>query len=73
LHEVDFVDADLSMALFDNCDLQGAIFENSLLEKTDFLTAKNYSINPEINRIRKAKFSIPEVVGLLSKYDIIIK
>ncbi|MFC2186085.1 pentapeptide repeat-containing protein [Fulvivirgaceae bacterium LMO-SS25] len=73
LHEVDFAEADLSMAVFDNCDLQGAIFENTILEKVDFRTAKNYSINPELNRIRKAKFSIPEVVGLLNKYDITIQ
>lgn len=73
LHEVDFVEADLTMAIFDHCDLQGALFERSILEKADFRTAKNYRIDPEINRIKKAKFSIPEVVGLLNKYDITIQ
>ncbi len=73
LHEVDFVEADLTSAIFDNCDLQGAIFENSVLEKADFRSAKNYRIDPERNRMRKAKFAIPEAVGLLSRYDIIIE
>ncbi len=30
----------------------------------------NYSINPEMNKIKKAKFSMPGVIGLLDKYDI---
>jgi len=53
--------------------LAGSIFDNSVLEKTDFTTASNYSIDPEINRIKKAKFSLPAVVGLLNKYDIVIE
>jgi hypothetical protein len=36
-------------------------------------TSFNYSINPELNRIKKAKFSMPAVVGLLDKYDIEIE
>jgi len=50
--------------------LAGAIFENTILEKADFRTSLNYSIDPENNRIRKAKFSILEISGLLDKYDI---
>jgi fluoroquinolone resistance protein len=44
-----------------------------LLEKADFRTAYNYSIDPEKNRIKKAKFSIFGVTGLLDKYDIEIE
>jgi hypothetical protein len=43
------------------------------LERTDFRTSYNYSIDPEINRISKAKFSINGVVGLLGKYNIEIE
>jgi fluoroquinolone resistance protein len=43
------------------------------LEKADLRTAYNYSIDPSINKIKKAKFSLPGVVGLLSKYDIEIE
>ena len=70
LHEVDFTDADLSDAVFDNCDLSRAVFENTNLEKADFRSAYNYSIDPERNRVKKAKFSLQGAVGLLDKYDI---
>ena len=63
IREVDFTDADL-------CDLTKSKFENTNLEKADLRTASNYSINPEINKIKKAKFSVPGVIGLLDKYDI---
>lgn len=70
LQETDFSECDLTGSVFDNCDLIRARFDNTILEKVDFRTSYNYSINPEINRIKKARFSLPEVVGLLDKYDI---
>jgi uncharacterized protein YjbI with pentapeptide repeats len=73
LHEVDFTESDLSNAVFDNCDLAGATFDNTILEKADLRTARNYSIDPEANRIKKAKFSTMGIVGLLDKYDIEIE
>jgi uncharacterized protein YjbI with pentapeptide repeats len=73
LKEVDFTEADLSGSLFDNCDLGNALFENTLLERADFRTSFNYSINPETNKIRKAKFSMTGVIGLLDKYNIDIE
>jgi fluoroquinolone resistance protein len=73
LDEVDFTECDLTSAVFDNCDLTGAIFEYTILEKADFRTASNYSIDPELNRIKKAKFSQPGLAGLLDKYDIEIE
>ena len=73
LQEVDFVEVDLTSALFQNCDLSGAVFERTLLEKADFRTSYNYTLDPEANRIRKAKFSSKEVLGLLDKFDIDIE
>jgi fluoroquinolone resistance protein len=73
LHEADFTECDLSNSVFDNCDLTGTRFENSILEKTDFRTAYNYSIDPEINRVKKARFSHLGIAGLLDKYDIEIE
>lgn len=70
LQEVDFTESDMINSLFDNCDLALSIFENTIIEKADFRTSFNYSIDPEMNRIKKARFSIPRVVGLLHKYDI---
>ena len=70
LDEVDFTDCDLSNSVFDNCDLTRAVFSNTKLVKADLRTSYNYSIDPEINRIKKAKFSLLGLSGLLEKYDI---
>lgn len=70
LHEVDFTESDCSNAIFDHCDFIGAKFEKTNLEKADLITSFNYSIDPENNRIKKAKFSIEGIAGLLDKYDI---
>jgi len=73
LQEVDFAEADLTSAVFDHCDLSGALFERTILEKADFSTAFNYTLDPETNRIKKAKFSQDGLAGLLAKYDILIE
>jgi len=73
LKETDFAEADLYNSIFDNCDLERAIFDQTILEKADLRTSYNYCINPESNKIKKAKFSILGVVGLLDKYDIEIE
>lgn len=70
LQETDFSEADLTGAIFDECDLLRTIFFHTNLEKADFSSARNYSINPEINRLKKARFSIPGIVGLLDTYNI---
>ncbi|CAN5456496.1 pentapeptide repeat-containing protein [soil metagenome] len=72
LKEVDFTEADLTKAIFANCDLTRAAFVGSNLEKADFRTAKNYAFDPELNRIKGAKFSSFGIAGLLAKYDIVI-
>jgi len=67
---VDLTECDLASAVFDHCDLAGATFENTILEKADLRTSFNYSIDPERNRVKKAKFSLQGLPGLLNKYDI---
>jgi len=73
LLEVDFTECDLSQARFDQCDLSGAVFNRTLLEKADLRTALNYSIDPANNQVKKAKFSLTGIAGLLDKYDISIE
>jgi uncharacterized protein YjbI with pentapeptide repeats len=73
LHEVDFTETDLSGSSFINCDFSGAVFDQANLEKTDFRSSFNYIIDPEKNRIRKAKFSLNNITGLLQNYDIEIE
>ena len=73
LQEADFTEADLSGAEFEQCDLLLCTFMHTNLEKADFRSAFNYSINPETNRLRKARFSLAGVPGLLDQYDIAIE
>lgn len=73
LEEVEFAEADLSHAVFDNCDMRRSNFEGTVLEKADLRTAYHFSIDPEGNRLKKAKFSRANLMGLLDKYAIIIE
>ncbi len=73
LKEVDYTETELTGAKFENCDLNRSIFSNSILEKADFRTAFNYSIDPELNKIKRAKFTLPGVLGLLARYNIEIE
>lgn len=70
LHGVDFTESDLSAAIFDHCDLCDAVFDHSILEGTDFTKAVNFSIDPEKNRLKGAKFALTGLPGLLSKYGL---
>jgi uncharacterized protein YjbI with pentapeptide repeats len=70
LQEVDFTDADLSAASFPHCNLTRAVFENTNLEKADFRTAIGFAIDPERNKLKKARFDKTSLAGLLGKYDL---
>lgn len=70
LVEVDFTECDMSGSVLDGCDLNRATFQNTNIERSDFRNAVNYSIDPDMNRIKKAKFSIHGISGLLDKYNI---
>lgn len=70
LEEVDFTEANLQEAVFDACNLSRAVFNRSNLEKADFRSALHYLIDPELNRMKGARFSVNGVAGLLAKYGI---
>ncbi len=70
LWEADLAEAVLMGANFSKCDLTGATFDNTQLERADFRSAYGYSIRPDANKLKKAKFSLPAVTGLLDGYDI---
>ena len=61
------------VTIFENCDLAKATFDNTIIEKADFRTSYNYSIDPEINHIKRAKFSLSGIHGLLDKYGLEIE
>jgi uncharacterized protein YjbI with pentapeptide repeats len=65
-----FTQTCLIEARFADVDLSGTVFHNSDLSKADFSSASNYDIDPRTNKIKKAKFSLPEAVGLLRGFDI---
>ncbi len=71
--ELDFDSCILKLSLFSGLKLKNTRFRNCDMQETDFRAAFNYSINPETNRLGKAKFSIPGVTGLLDTYGIIIE
>ncbi len=73
LQGVDFTEAELKSIVVQYCDLLNATFENTNMEKADLRNSFNYSINPESNRIKEARFSLPDVIGLLDKYKIRIE
>ncbi len=72
MEEVEFRQADLSQASFKDCNLARAIFEETILDGCDFTSALNYTIDPEKNRMRKAKFSYEGLPGLLTRHGIIV-
>lgn len=73
LHEVEFREADLTNARFDECDLTRALFENTILNGADFRSAANFSIDPELNKVKRTRFSDSGLRGLLHKYDLVIE
>ncbi|MDI1255911.1 MAG: pentapeptide repeat-containing protein [Flavobacterium sp.] len=73
MKEVSFAGADLTKSVFDNVNLDNAIFNDTQLKEADFTTAYNYKIDPEFNPMKKAKFAMKGIPGLLEKYDIKIE
>ena len=73
MKEVSFAGADLTKSVFENANLDNAIFNDTQLKEADFTTAYNYKIDPEFNPMKKAKFAIKGIPGLLDKYDIKIE
>ncbi len=72
LIEVDFSESDLSGIKITNSNLERVIFNRTKLEKVDFSTSFNIQLDPELNNIKGAKFSIQSLPGLLNKYGIIV-
>jgi fluoroquinolone resistance protein len=73
IKDANFTDSDLTQAIFGQCDLSGTVFERTNLTGADFSSSYNFSIDPEANRIKNARFSQQGLSGLLQKYGIIIE
>jgi fluoroquinolone resistance protein len=73
MKSTDLTEADLTEAIFQNCDLQAAEFGRTILIGANLATSFNFTIDPEQNQLRKAKFSQEGLIGLLGKYNIIVE
>jgi len=68
--ETDFTEADLTDTTFGNCNLNRAFFDRTVLKNADLSSSYNFIIDPDNNDIKKAKFSVQGLPGLLVKYGI---
>ncbi len=73
LQETDFGHANLKKARFNECKLTGSLFEQTHLEEADLTTAREFTIQPENNMLKGAKFSSTNLEGLLAHLPIQIE
>lgn len=71
--DVDFSDASLKQADFSFTDFTNAVFRHTDLTEANFVGATNYFIQPALNTLKKARFSLPEAMTLLYNLDIEIQ
>lgn len=71
-HDADFAEANLSEAVCVGTDFKDSRFLHTDLGEADFTGAKNYAIAPNLNALRKTRFSLPEAMALLYGLDIIL-
>ena len=72
IHGSNFIDSCLVEADFTGADLKDTMFHTCDLSNSNFCHAVNYAIDPQVNKVKGAKFSFPEVVGLLKNFEITI-
>ncbi len=73
LKDVVLSESDFSNSNFSGCNLRGANFNNSNLSGADFRGATEYDIDPLFSKVKKAKFSLPEALTLLSALEITVE
>jgi uncharacterized protein YjbI with pentapeptide repeats len=72
-NEAVFDTANLQKCIFANCDFTRATFTKCDLKDADLSSAFSYYIDISSNSCRKAKFSYPEVLSLLTGAGIIVE
>lgn len=71
--DADFTQSNLSDAVFLGTSFAEARFFKNELTRADFRGAKNYAFDPATCKLSGAKFSFPEVLGLLAVHNILIE
>jgi uncharacterized protein YjbI with pentapeptide repeats len=69
----DFQNVYLVGGAFDRCFFSETLFHACDLEKASFRGARGYAIDPRVNKIAKAVFSVPEVLSLVECFGIRIE
>ena len=70
VREVNFERADMTGVDGRDSDFSGSIFSNTNLTKADFRGARGYAIDARTNRLKGARFSLPDALGLLEVLEI---
>ena len=70
LLDADFYNANIKGVRIIECDLSGAIFDNTILENADLRQSYNFQIDSEINYIQGVRFTMSSFPGWLVKYKI---
>lgn len=70
VREADFTGTSLKGADFSGSDLTDARFEGAQLQHADFRTAENFTIHPEHNDLKGARFTPQEAWRLLQGYGL---
>ncbi|GAA0124918.1 pentapeptide repeat-containing protein [Clostridium sp. CTA-19] len=73
IKECDFIEVNLQECDFTYTTLTKSVFLDCNLSKADFSYAKEYDINPQANKLKKAIFTVPDAAMLLKYFDIVIK
>lgn len=72
-HDVDLREADLTGASLTRTDFERALFRATNLSRADLTDATNYDIDPTVNTVSRARFSLPEALSLLRGFDVIVE
>jgi len=70
LKEADFSQCYLKKADFSGSELRGVNFNGCDLTEADFRGARNYFIDPNFSKIKKAKFDLPEATSFFKALGI---
>lgn len=72
LDQVDFSETQLKGSNIENCQLKNTVFYNTKLDSCNFNSSTYLLIDPDQNSIKKTKFNIDQLPGLLKKHDIVV-
>lgn len=73
LQGANFTQADLSKCTIQHCNFVESVFMHTDISGVDFTTNNHFLIDPNLNKVKKAKFASHALSGLLYLYDIIIE